>query len=641
MVPKAIRRRLARLRRREFLLRLTWGLARVLAVVLVLLALACLADWLIDRYQETPWQARAALLAVQALAAAGAGLFFLALPLLGRPGNNELALLVESKVPELGHRLISAVQLNRRGARTQGMSPELIARVTAEAEQQAARLRFTRVADHRRLAWSAALAVPLLLAGGLAFALWPETVTALVKRQLLADEEIPRSVYLAGLAPEVWYRPNNEEVVLRFRATGPAAGEAEEGQVRISPRGHEAEYYPLKREAVTGPGEAVYAARIPPSAVDFTYRAWLDDGRTPRPREVRYAPRPVVTEQQAWVLLPEFVGLKPKSRGRYEQEAARAEIVALAGSAARVRVTVQKPVREAVVETLCSPSLLVPETVRRRIRLGLEGEGRSAAGTFDLLADETAYRVVVKDEHGFENVPPPRRGIRIVPEDPPQVALLREEFRPGGRLAGLTGTAADFEVEGMPVPPGGRIRIAYACGGRYGVGAARLRFRVVKKKDKADDSGGESEREEAGPWHLLPLIEVQGSPEAGTFDVRRGVFVRSGDDEQLQFHAVPSRDPERVPGRLQGGGRFDFSTRGIPDGKGGLLDLQPGDQLEYYVEVFADRDPGAGRPSARSETRRKTVVTVTELVRWLDETLQEERRIRHLETKQQGVFDGD
>jgi hypothetical protein len=638
MVSKTIRRQLSRLRRRELLLRLTWGSARLIALVLVLLGLACLTDWTIDRYQETPWLVRVLLPAVQVVAWAGALVLLLGRPLAHWPDSTHLALLVESKVPELGHRLISAVQLNRPGAMTRGMSPELIAVVTAEAEERAARLRFTQLADHRRLRWSVLVAVPVLLLGGLAYALWPETVSALLSRQLLADVEIPRSVYLAGAGPEVWYRPAGEEVILRFRVSGPAAGDAGEGVVCLTPEGRDAEYYPLKKVKATGPEQAEYAARIPPSATNFSYRAWLGDGRLPRPQEVRYVPRPIVTELEAKVLLPAFVGLRPGSHLPYEQSAPHGEIVAIAGSSAWLHIQIQKPVQKAVIETLGAASLTGPEQVRRRIPLMLGSDGTSAAGAFVLRPDESAYRVVVTDEYGFENVPPPRRGIRLVPEEPPQVTLLREEYRPGGQLAGLTGSAADFELEGMPVPVGGRFRIAYACSGPYGLGRARLVFRVLKKPGEGEDEGSPMQ---AGPWHKLDLIEVKAAPGAGPFDLERGVFRNSSDEEQVQFFAVPSPDPQRVPGRLAGGGRFDFSTKGVPDGKGGYLALGPGDQLEYYVEVFADRDPDAGRPSARSEVRRKAIVTVPELVRWLDETLQEERRIRQLETKQRRVFEGD
>ena len=106
----------------------------------------------------------------------------------------------------------------------------------------------------------------------------------------------------------------------------------------------------------------------------------------------------------------------------------------------------------------------------------------------------------------------------------------------------------------------------------------------------------------------------------------------------MHFHAVPALVPHTL-GRTLGGGRFDFKTTGIPDGKGGYVALREGDMIEYCVEVLADRDPSAGRPSARSETRVKTMVSLPEFVRWIDDTLQEERRIRQLDTQQRGVFD--
>jgi hypothetical protein len=630
---------------------LSWGLARTVALVFVLLALACLADWTIDRFRETPFALRVLLLGVQVVVAASALAFFLVLPLLRRANDTELALRVEDKVPDLGHRLISAVQLNRPGALTQGMSPELIARVTDEAERRASRIHFTQIADHRRLKWSAALVVPVVLLAGAALLVFPETLMVLLGRQLLADTEIPRSVYLTSIHPDVWYRPTGEEVILRFKATGEEVSKDLEGVVRREPDGLPPENYPLRAESMTEPGQAVFAVRIPPSATNFTYRAWLADGRTPREFEVRYSPRPIVIEQKAWVRLPAYVGLRPSSQTPYEQESSRAEVVGVQGGSARVWIKVQKPVQLAALEMLgAGATEKSDESVLRRIPLTLKEDGLEAEGTFDLRPEEVAYRVVVKDDHDFDNLPPPRRGIRIIPEDPPLVFLLREEFRPVAWLSKLIGSSADFEVEGMPVPSGGRIRIAYACSGPYGLGSppdpknkseraiAWLRFRVLKK---AAESTAEAGPEEDERWLSLPLIEVQGSDKTGPFDTRRGAFRHSGENDQVQFHAVPSEDPEKTPGRMVGGGRFDFQTKGIPDGKGGYIDILPGDQLEYFVEVFADRDPHSGRPSGRSEVRRKVFVTGPELVRWLEDTVQEERRIRQLAERQLGVFAPD
>jgi hypothetical protein len=88
-----------------------------------------------------------------------------------------------------------------------------------------------------------------------------------------------------------------------------------------------------------------------------------------------------------------------------------------------------------------------------------------------------------------------------------------------------------------------------------------------------------------------------------------------------------------------GGGRFDFETKGIPDGMGGLLELRVGDQLEFCVEVFADKDAVSKRPSARSDVRIRPIVSGEDFARWFADALQEERRLREIDAKQRGVFE--
>src|SRR5947199_4548139 len=94
-----------------------------------------------------------------------------------------LALWVEEKVGNLGHRLISALQLNRPGARTEGMSPELITVVTREAEEWAAFNDSTSLLDHRRLTRAAGIVLTLAAFGAMAVVLGRDTVEALLARQ--------------------------------------------------------------------------------------------------------------------------------------------------------------------------------------------------------------------------------------------------------------------------------------------------------------------------------------------------------------------------------------------------------------------------------------------------------------------------
>jgi hypothetical protein len=235
------------------------------------------------------------------------------------------------------------------------------------------------------------------------------------------------------------------------------------------------------------------------------------------------------------------------------------------------------------------------------------------------------------DEHGFANVPPPRRSVRMIAEEPPQVALLKEQMPPEGPIASAAAWE-DFEVEGLPVVPGRKLRIAYLAQGPYGLGRVRLLYRIVRKVE----SGDEPEKEE--PWRFLELPEIQAGAKSGAFDPKRGAFEHSRQSEAIYFHAVPSPSPEKVLGRTLGGGRFDFETKGIPDGEGGLLELRPGDQFEVCIEVFADKDPASKRPSARSDVRTRQIVTIEELARWCGDAMQEGRRLKELDEKQRTVL---
>src|SRR5205807_365785 len=155
----------------------------------------------------------------------------------------------------------------------------------------------------------------------------------------------------------------------------------------------------------------------------------------------------------------------------------------------------QKPVVRATLELLGRST--------RRINLDIAKDGQGAEGVFDLRPGERGYRVLVEDRYGFKNADPARRGIRIVPAEPPLVTLLPERFASPDD----EGPAEDAEVDGVPVPLGGSIRVAYACTAPYGLGRARLRYRVNE-----------------GGWTPLPLTEMPGSAQAGAFDPRRGAF---------------------------------------------------------------------------------------------------------------------
>jgi hypothetical protein len=628
MVPSTIRNNLAALRRRERFLTFVWGAACWLAIGLVLLFLCGFVDWLIDRQRETPMDVRYGLFGVQAVVAALAGLVFVLWPQLRRLPDALLALWVEEKIPQFDHRLISAVQFNQPGAQLEGMSKELVAVVTREAEKQAQHVGgFAQVADHSRLKWTALVLTPILLAIALPLALWPNLCFALLARQGLLDVEVPHSVKMKSASKEFW--PIGEDIKIYYRVTGEYNRDMI-GSVYVEPEGQAGDSYPLEFLTEDADG-AIFSADVRPSSVDVRYSARLEDGRPRYPSVLRVVPRPVVKENKAWLLLPEFCGKLPDGR-RYEQPQGRGDVVGIPGSSVRVQFEVDTLQHQAWLELLeyekVEPARKISMEVRKGVKeITEDGVTKQidiavAEATFDLAEALTGYRMFVKDSHEFENIPAPRRSLRLIAEPPPQVTLLRDTF----------GLGADYDVEGMPIPLGLKIRIPYRCEGPYGLGKAEILYRILKKQESGDDPVEEDR------WVRSPLPRVQPDNTAGPFDPQTGVFKNTPFTEAVPFYAAPFT---LELGRAVGGGRAFLVTKGLIDTSrlGKTLELKAGDHVEYCIKVYAaHREPAESTPYVISATRVTKVVGEREFSDWITELGLEAKRLKEIEDKEKGVF---
>lgn len=675
---------------REWLFAALFAVAVLLGVFAVLLGAACATDWVYDRYADTPLWLKLPLTLVLAFGTLGAA--YLLFRAVRAPALDDLAFRAEAEFPDVEHRFVTSLQLTRPTAKTAGMSAQLIDAVVAESGEMAKKKRLAALADTSKLSAAALVFFPLLLIVGVAVFLFGNLLWVLVQRQLYVSVDIPRSTALTAAHQELW--PSGDAPVLHVRVTGPirdtdagvllASATADDGTNRPT------ETYELKFDKWETENEtALFVAKLPPASESFTFHARLRDGRTRTAGQVRFAPRPVVTDVEAYVQMPVYVD--PAGKKRYERITPQGEVTAHRDCAVRVKAAVSKPVTsanlvllgrdgagvEVVLDTkpmaMRIEQLVVIDVATRQVKRDVAGDPILAPSTvaeaqFDLALPPapanpkgpprlpSAYRIEVTDENGFTNLTPPRRGISVTPDDPPRVALLDELIK----APKDTGPADDYEVRGIPLLVGGKVQIGYRATSPLGLLHAHLVYRV---NDEAE-------------WFALSLTPVTADETVvGKFVPELGLFENYTHDQSVEFYPIPSADPESEPSGLAAGGKYTFKVDALTKltaDKKGRTKLETGDRVEFYVAVYdrkfallpegerrrrelSPSTPPAGvaagsgdrppvevsstlRPPGVSESRIKKVVSTSEFQAWFDQRDRSKESLRRIEDLQRGVF---
>jgi len=709
---------LERWRAVERAVRLVWGAGRWAAIVGTVLAAACLTDWLADRYlgsetwhkfrkatwvfapsvssaeeqwaterlrlhfglrlspdpnvDETPKWLRAGMTGGQVLLAGGLAYLLLLRPWRRTPPVDELASSAEKALPEFGHRLVTAVQLNRPAARTQGMSQVLIAQVTREAGEMAERHNLLKLVDYTRVALAAAVALPVLaLWGGFTFAR-PELAGVLLRRQALMDVEIPRTIHLKNVSQDVW--PTGAEVQVRYKVTG-SYDRAAVGRLRVEPDGQPEEYYDLTFERDAEDGGAYFGAKLPAASTDFNFGARLGNGRTRGSGRVRFEPPPTAVEIESWQLLPRFLGTRDGAPDGpvYERQndgAKRGEIVdALPLSAVRIGAAFSKPVRTAALVRIERGEGIRERELPPLAPRAVSEDRTAAEWTFPTTERMIAYRLELVDDRGFVNAVPIRRNVRMLEDRPPAVAFLPETTRHPD--------PADFEGQGdprvyewgdkLPLAEGGRMMVIYRARSEQGISRANIRYRVFAKGVASDSYPEEIQKiqhprddPENKVYERLELKPITADTRVvGHFVPELGLFEKSWEGltglkrpermkTNIEFYSLPSPALGKVPAALEAGGRYMFEIDGlqkkVPNGSGGVTTakLELGDTVELFVEVF-DKNPTPNRPAGYTrEARLKIVVSPEDAayaIRMRDEQNKRlQDKLRDLTADQANVF---
>ena len=126
----------------------------------------------------------------------------------------------------------------------------------------------------------------------------------------------------------------------------------------------------------------------------------------------------------------------------------------------------------------------------------LAADGLSAEWNFPTSPKSIGYRIELTDHRGFTSPAPARRGIRMLPDEPPAVEFRKESNRnPDVNEFDGKGDPRiyewDFPVAYRPGIPGegdtGPIQVIYSARSELGVGRVNIAYRVIPRGEQAEN----------------------------------------------------------------------------------------------------------------------------------------------------------
>ena len=602
-----VRTRLAMLGRRERLARIALGLGSLLAC----LALAILAAILVDNLSDganpvdgTPlflrWLLRLGVMGV----AVSLGWLWVVRPAVAPLAESTLAASVERALPGLDHRLVTALA-NARG-QAMPAHPDMVRELARQGSELALRADWSSAILPGR-GWLGLRRAMCCLVPLMGLLLWDSQWTlALLARLAGSDSSIPR-----GYTVSLSHPGPNKNLTLAVGEEGPVGLACDPEQnasaqcqlVLLEPGG-------ARRAIQANPGQVT----IPADWGAGTLVARHGPVRSSNTLELVRVERPVLEIEKAQVFLPDWVG-KQAGGQPWPGTARSGDLSGWEGSRVDLTLAASVPAASLTLEKIDSAGVATP------LRFEILPGGREIRANFTISREDRLWQASAVSNEGLATRFPLRRRLEAWPDLPPEVEILPELMIPDtpekllagqDRARALRKALEEFELDGAPVPLGGRFRVAYRASSRAGIAKARLMFRLAD-----------------GPWKSLPLPEVRENQD-GEFVAEMGVFERTGPAGEIPFHALSAMGANASSGRELAGGRFDF--RVAP-----LENVRAGDRLEYLVEVEDRHVPPL---VGRSTPRVKDLVSVEDYLGWLARREREQERLRELRSKQATVFEG-
>ena len=366
----------------------------------------------------------------------------LIVPLVRKPGPVEAARALEAAFPQLGDFCLSAAELAVAPTpRSSAPSAEFVRMTVEEASARAARLQIARAVPMRPLAGPLAAAALAVVMWGAALAVFPEDCAAFAARfadPFAAVYDPTRTRITLVSAPRVLPKEATFTANAVVRGLMP-----DEAAFRIVPEGG-------RGRTIYASGKAGrYTLTLERVTDSFSFLVEAGDARS-GPYPVRVVERPAVVSLRAEAAYPAYTGVGKVTL-------AGGNVKALAGSAAVLFASFNKPVRVAWLALEGGGA----------IRCVLAGDGKSAEFAFD-VSRPFKYKVALIDEYGIVDTETAVYSVTPEPDAAPVVTLSR----PSRDLTAV---------------PAAVIPIEAAATDDYGVTAVGIRYALKRAGAPARD----------------------------------------------------------------------------------------------------------------------------------------------------------
>ena len=415
--------KIAAVRRKQVGVTAGTGAGMASGAFVILLVAAMLLDWWLD----LPLAIRLITLAMVLGTTGAIAWRFVIVPLIRKPDDDTIALMIEKVRPQFRSRLISSIQFPRPGVIGRGTASSLARITIAETEELARPLDFNDVISTKELQKVSTWAVAVVALGLFSFMFGGQVSVDLLKRAFLSSTLVPRHTHVEVLTGNARIgRGDTIRIEALARGVVPRAG-----KLTLKMSGRRTQEFAVEKDK-----EGKFTRNVENVQQSFDYTVKLNDGVS-RSHHIEVVPRPTVASIECEQVFPAYARLPNAKR-------ALGDLSLLAGSRLKLTAIATHDIKQAFIR-LAGLSNDVPMHLNAQKPRELHGE---------LVIPPkglTGFSIEMLDTDGMESRDSAVYRIDVIPDRAPKVRVTypdrREELVTRAAMQPIGFEASDdFEI---------------------------------------------------------------------------------------------------------------------------------------------------------------------------------------------------